>query len=142
MPWSSSGQGDHKRSQMAMLRPESPNFLSARESLEHGPGTSLRNSGNFSGEKSVLVWHRENRAQKIRPKIRPRIRPQIRPHPPPPPQIRPFESDAATSAGTLEASKPHLKGHGDPACPEHCLQWFCDCPSKFGDGKFVVPCLC
>ena len=51
------------------------------------------------------------------------------------PQIRPFESDAATSAGTLEASKPHLKGHGDPGCPEHCPQWFCDCASKLGDGE-------
>ena len=100
-------------------------FLSARESLEHGPGTSLRNSGIFSGEKSVLVWHRKNRVQKIRPKIRPQIRPQI----------RPFESDAATSAGTLEASKPHLKGHGDPGCPEHCPQWLCDCASNLGDGE-------
>ena len=103
-------------------------FLSARESLEHGPGTSLRNSGIFSAEKSVLVWHRENRAQKIRPKIRP--------------QIRPFESDAATSAGTLKANKPHLKGHGDPGCAEHCPQWFCNCASKFGDGEKVVPRLC
>ena len=114
--YSSSGQGDHKRSQMAMLRSESPILLSARESLEHGPGTSLRNSGIFSAEKSVLVWHRENRAQKIRPQIRPQI-----------------ESDAAISAGNLEANKPHLKGHRDPGCPEHCPQWFCDCASKLGD---------
>ena len=71
-------------------------------------------------EISVLVCHRESRAQKIHPQIRP--------------QIRPFESDAAISAGTLEAIKPHLKGHGDSGCPEHCLQWFCDCASKLGDG--------
>ena len=130
MRLSSSGQGDHKHSQMAMLNTSRvSHFLSARESLEHGPGTSFRNSGIFSGEKSVLVWHRKNRVQKIRPKIRSKIRPQIRP------QIRPFESDAATSVGTLEASKPHLKEHGDPGCPEHRPQWFCDCASNLGDGE-------
>ena len=32
-----------------------PSFC--RESLEHGPGTSLISSGIFNGEKSVLVWH-------------------------------------------------------------------------------------
>ena len=99
-------------------------FLSV---IEHGPRTSLRNSG-IQWRKSVLVWRRQNRAQKIRPKIRP--------------QIRPFESDAATSAGTWEASEPQLKGHGDPGCSEHCPQWFCDCASKIGDGELVVTCLC
>ena len=27
------------------------------------------------------------------------------------PKIRPFESDAATSGGSMEASEPRLKGH-------------------------------
>ena len=83
---------------------------------------------NYQRKQSVLVWHRENGALKFRPKICPQIRPQM--------------SDAAISAGTLEASEPHLKGHGNPPCPEHCLQWFCDCASKMDDGELVVPCLC
>ena len=75
-------------------QPDLPSFLSARESPEHDPATSLRNSGIFSGEKSVLVWHRENRAQKVRPKI------------------RPLELDAPTSAGTLgKQSQSPKAGH-------------------------------
>ena len=89
------------------------------------PVGRLSETVEFSAEKNRPRLAQENRVQKIRPKIRPQIRPRI----------RPFESDAATSAGTLEASKPHLKGDGDRGCPEHCPQWFCDCASNLGDGE-------
>ena len=52
--------------------------------------------GHLSVEKSSSLFGTRKMGPKTRPKICSKIRPQI----------RPFESDAATSAGTLEASEP------------------------------------
>ena len=78
----------------------------------------------FSAEKSVLVWHRENRAHKIRAKPCPQIRPfesdaATYAETLEATQIRPIESDAATAAETLGASEPCRKG-----CTKALPPWF------------------
>ena len=61
-----------------------------------------------------------------------------------PKKIRPFESDAATSAGTPEACEPRRKGHTETlAVLSIALSGsVVVIQIKLDEGELVVPCLC